>query len=283
MKKSAFLLAGVAALALSATAASAQTVRTVQQGQQTKVVGFGIPVGGSIGNVNGWVVNPLIGTVNVPYDGGFLGLGGPISNAQNLATANNADATNPAWHGIAVSVGNVGGNGDASDSATFTLTGNVTEDCAFYTGTSNALSFDFGQIGVYVSDNTGPAAAFTMVAPAVMNFDTNLAGCNTPNKITIQKNDLGGLVNNLGGGYDDAVFQANLPYEVRAQYTAAPGVGTGTGQLQTLNVATNADQNSASHGAWKSNMDLQVTIPQADMALLAGNYSGNFTVTIAAN
>lgn len=283
MKKSAFLLAGVAALALSATAASAQTVRVAQQGQQTKVISTTIPFAAPIGNVDVAIVNGLIGTVNVPYDGGFLGLGGPISNAQNLATANNAGATNPAWHGVAISVGNVGGNGDSSDGATFTLTGNVTEDCAFYTGTSNALAFDFGQIGVYVSDNTGPAAAFTMVAPAVMNFDTNLAGCNTPNKITIQKNDLRGLVNNLGGGYDDGVFQANLPYAVRAQYTAAAGVGTGTGSLQTLNVATNADQNSVSHGAWKSNMDLQVTIPQADMALLAGNYSGNFTVTIAAN
>ena len=272
MKKSAFLLAGVAALALSATAASAQTVRTVQQGQQTGVIA------GSIGGVN---VAIATGTVDIPF-GGIFGIGA-ISNPSNANTANNAGATNPAWHGIAVSVGNVGGNGDNADGATFTLTGNVTEDCAFYTGTSNALAFDFGQIGVYVSDNTGPAAAFTMVAPAVMNFDTNLAGCNTPNKITIQKNDLRGLVNNLGGGYDDAVFQANLPYAVRAQYTAAAGVGTGTGALQTLNVATNADQNSVSHGAWKSNMDLQVTIPQADMALLAGNYSGNFTVTIAAN
>lgn len=282
MKKSAFLLAGVAALALSATAASAQTIRVVQQGQQTAVVSGTIPFAAPIGNVNVSAVNPLVGTVNVPF-GGIPFLAAPISNAQNSATANNAGATNPAWHGIAVSVGNVGGNGDNADGATFTLTGNVTEDCAFYTGTSNALAFDFGQIGVYVSDNTGPAAAFTMVAPAVMNFDTNLAGCNTPNKITIQKNDLRGLVNNLGGGYDDAVFQANLPYAVRAQYTAAAGVGTGTGALQTLNVATNADQNSVSHGAWKSNMDLQVTIPQADMALLAGNYSGNFTVTIAAN
>jgi|GEM_PF-284999 len=279
MKKSAFLLAGVAALALSATAASAQNVRFVQQGQQTGVIAGSVNAGGSIGNVN--ISIPTGITVDIPY-GGFFGLGA-ISNASNANTANNVNATNSAWHGSALSVGNVGGAGDGSDSATFTLTGNVTEDCAFYTGTSNALAFDFGQIGVYVSDNTGPAAAFTMVAPAVMNFDTNLAGCNTPNKITIQKNDLRGLVNNMGGGYDDAVFQANLPYAVRAQYTAAAGVGTGTGALQTLNVATNADQNSVSHGAWKSNMDLQVTIPQADMALLAGNYSGNFTVTIAAN
>jgi len=279
MKKSAFLVAGVAALALSATAASAQTVRVVQQGQQSPVIGTSVNFGSPIGNVN--IAIPTGITRDIPYAGGIVSA--PITNAQNIATANNAGATNPAWHGIAVSVGNVGGNGDNSDGATFTLTGNVTEDCAFYTGTSNALAFDFGQIGVYVSDNTGPAAAFTMVAPAVMNFDTNLAGCNTPNKITIQKNDLRGLVNNMGGGYDDAVFQANLPYAVRAQYTAAAGVGTGTGALQTLNVATNADQNSVSHGAWKSNMDLQVTIPQADMALLAGNYSGNFTVTIAAN
>nr|WP_312449165.1 hypothetical protein [Brevundimonas naejangsanensis] len=265
MKKSAFLLAGVAVLALSATTASAQAIGGFSKGQYTNNATF-------LG-----VVVPA-NTVNVPS--GSLP---SIQTAANIARANNGDAAESAWHAVGISFGNVGGDGDGSDGATFTLTGNVTEDCAFYTGTSNALAFDFGQIGVYVSDNTGPAAAFTMVAPAVMNFDTNLAGCNTPNKITIQKNDLRGLVNNMGGGYDDAVFQANLPYAVRAQYTAAAGVGTGTGALQTLNVATNADQGSAVHGAWKSNMDLQVTIPQADLALLAGDYSGNFTVTIAAN
>ena len=277
MKKSAFLLAGVAVLALSATAASAQTVRTAQKGQQTRVLGFNISAPAPVGPVSGYVGTGI--TNDVPYPG-FWGIGA-ISNGSNLATANDGSAINPAWHGVALSVGNVGGNGDASDMATFTLSGEVTKDCALYTGTSQSLAFDFGQIGVYVSDNTGPAAAFTMVAPAALNFDTNLAGCNTPNSIKIQKTDLRGLVNNNGGGYDSNVFQANLPYSVTAKYTAASGTGIGTGSLQTLTVGTNADQNTAQHGAWKSNLDLEVVIPQAQRALLAGEYEGEFSVTIA--
>lgn len=270
MKKSAFLLAGVAALALSATAVSAQTVRIAQKGQQTIVLGFNIPAPAPVGPVDSFLTTGF--TLDVP---------GVIGNGPNLAKANDGSAINPAWHGVALSVGNVGGNGDASDKATFTLSGEVTKDCALYTGTSQSLAFDFGQIGVYVSDNTGPAAAFTMVAPAALNFDTNLAGCNTPNSIKIQKTDLRGLVNNNGGGYDSNVFQANLPYSVTAKYTAASGTGIGTGSLQTLTVGTNADQNTAQHGAWKSNLDLEVVIPQAQRALLAGEYEGEFSVTIA--
>ncbi|QBX36713.1 hypothetical protein E4M02_05350 [Brevundimonas sp. S30B] len=277
--KIASLLAGVAVVALSATAVSAQSLRTVQQGQQARVnnitLGFG-----ALGNVSITAPTLINPTVNIPY-GGVLGFGA-ISNASNLATANNPDANNAAWHGVALSVGNVG-TADDSLEATFSLSGTVTPDCAFYTGTSNSLNFDFGQIGVYASDNTGAAAAFTMVAPAAMTFDTNLAGCNTANTITIQKDDVRGLVNSTGSNYDTSVFQANLPYEIAAQYTAANGTGMGIGQTQTLNVGLNADAGSASHGAWKSDMSLRVVIPQAPNALLAGSYDGSFTVTIAAN
>lgn len=267
MKKTAFLMAGVAVLALSATAASAQSINTFSRGQYTNTsTVLGVVVPGT--------------TVNVPSTGGLVGA---IQNGLNTVRANNSNATDSAWHATGISVGNVGGAGERFDNATFSLQGTVSTDCAFYTGTSNVLSFDFGQIGIYVSDNTGPAAAFTMVAPAAMNFDTNLAGCNTANTVSISKNDIRGMVNTTGGGYDTDVFQANLPYIVTASYTA-PSTNTVTdGSLQQLTVgaAANAAQ-SAQHGAWKSNMDIEVTIPQADLALLAGSYSGNFTVTVAA-
>jgi hypothetical protein len=253
MKKIATLLAGVAVLAMTASAASAQSIAINSKGQ-TQFLGF-----------------------TVSNNGGALGLANGIN-------ANNGNSPISSWQGTTISVGNVG-TVSSSDGATFSLTGNVTEDCAFYTGNSGSLSFDFGQIGVYVSDNTGPAAAFTMVAPATMNFDTNLAGCNTPNAITIAKTNAAGMVNSTGGGYDSAVFTNTLPYEVEASYTAANGTGTGVGGLKTLTVAANdADGSSTvSHGAWKSNMDILVTVPQATQALLAGNYAGTFTVTIAAN
>lgn len=280
MKKIAILMAGVAAVTLSASAAAAQSVHFVQRGEQTNVVDVSLPTGTSLGTVNTYWQGL---TRDIPYAGGWFGIGA-ISNASNLATANNRNAENAAWHGTAFSVGNVG-DALGSDSATFSLAGNVTEDCAFYTGTNNNLAFDFGQIGVYVSDNTGPAAAFTMVAPAVMTFDTNLAGCNTPNEITITKDSISGMVNNNGGGYDSTVFQNTLPYEISAQYSAVNGTGVGTGGQRTLKVLKDdADgENKAQHGAWKSDMSIVVTVPQADKALLAGNYAGKFTVTIAAN
>ena len=177
---------------------------------------------------------------------------------------------------------NNNGTAESSDGATFTLTGTVSTDCAYYSGNNNTETLDFGQIGIYASDNTGPAAAFTMVAPATLSIDTNLAGCNTANTVRIQKNDVRGMVNNDGGGYDSDVFQANLPYSVTASYTAgSPGVAA-SGSAQSLVVAENADQNSRQHGAWKSAMSLDVLVPTPTKALLAGTYSGDFSVTISA-
>ncbi|MFN4041861.1 MAG: hypothetical protein ACK4I0_09380 [Brevundimonas sp.] len=254
--KIASLLAGVAALALSATAVSAQSINTFTSGQSSAT--------GSL-NFNGSIFT-----------------GGAAAAILNGLNANNSSSLVSSWQATGVSVGNIGGNGDVSDGATFSMTGNVSTDCAFYTGSSSNLSFNFGQIGVYVSDNTGPAAAFTMVAPAALNFDTNLAGCNTSNTVSISKNDIRGLVNNSGAGYDSNVFQANLPYIVAATYTAGAinAVVGGVQQTLTVDAASNAAQRS--HGAWKSNMDIEVTIPQATQALLAGTYSGNFSVTVAA-
>lgn len=260
--KIASLLAGVAVIAMSATAVSAQTVGGFSTGQRT--TGTAIPFTNGVASITRDVPSLLGGT-----------------SAANITRANNPNSSESAWHAVGVSVGNVG-TAAGSDTATFSMTGNVSTDCAFYTGSSNSLSFDFGQIGVYVSDNTGPAAAFTMVAPAAMNFDTNLAGCNTANTVSISKNDIRGLVNNSGGGYDSNVFQANLPYIVAATYTAAAVNTVAGGSQQTLTVAANANANQRTHGAWKSNMDIEVTIPQASQALLAGQYNGNFTVTIGA-
>ena len=263
MKKTAFLMAGVAVLALSATAASAQTVGGFSTGQRT--TGFGIPL--------------TNGVVSVTRDVPSL-FGG--SSAANIARANNANSNESAWHAVGVSVGNVG-EAVRFDNATFSLQGRVSTDCAFYTGTSNSLSFDFGQIGIYVSDNTGPAAAFTMVAPAAMNFDTNLAGCNTSNTVTVSKNDIRGLVNNSGAGYDSNVFQANLPYSVTGSYTAgAVGSAAPASQGNYISLATTANSTSASHGAWKSAMSLDVAIPVPSKSLLAGAYEGQLTVAIQA-
>lgn len=179
------------------------------------------------------------------------------------------------------SLGNVG-NASNSDSAEFTLQGKVTKDCVYYTGNASSV-INFGTIGIYASENAGPNAAFDMVAPASVTIDTNLAGCNTSNTVKIQKNDVRGLVNNSGAGYDNAVFQANLPYTVDATYKAGAVGATGNASTSTqISVATTADQGSKTHGAWKSAMSLKVNIPQASKSLLAGDYEGKLTVSITA-
>ncbi|MFN3536664.1 MAG: hypothetical protein ACK4Y4_04380 [Brevundimonas sp.] len=250
------LLAGVAAVALTAGAVSAQDIH---QGQSS-----------------------LTGSTTMyGNNGGFLG---PVLNIPanaNLANAQNGGSSVSSWHAVGNAVDNIG-TAETSDGATFTLTGSVSTDCAYYSGNNNTETLDFGQIGIYASDNTGPAAAFTMVAPAVLSIDTNLAGCNTANTVRIQKTDVRGMVNNSGSGYDTDVFQANLPYSIAASYTASGTGAPAAGSAQTLTVAENADQASRQHGAWKSAMSLDIVVPTPARALLAGTYAGTFGVTISA-
>ena len=270
------LLAGVAAVALTASAASAQDIH---RGQST-------------GPITGITVNWTGNTPNVPYPGGLGNIGAALQNAAinasnglgavNAANAQNGNSFYSSWHAIGNAVDN-NGTAAGSDTAQFTLTGTVSTDCAYYSGDNATETLNFGQIGIYASDNTGPAAAFTMVDEAEVTIDTNLAGCNTANTVRIQKTDLNGLVNAGASAFDSNVFQANLPYEVTARYTAGLSTGAGSiGTPQELTVATNSDQASRQHGAWKSAMALDVTIPTPAKALVAGSYSGTFSVTISA-
>ncbi|WP_312146209.1 hypothetical protein [Brevundimonas sp.] len=184
---------------------------------------------------------------------------------------------------FAIQGGSAGNNGQESntDGATFTLKGNVTKDCAYYTGNANT-TIDFGTIGIYASNNAGPAAAFDMTAPASVSIDTNLAGCNTSNTVSVSKNDIRGLVNNSGVGYDSNVFQAHLPYSVTGSYTAGAVGSTSATAGNWINLAEGANATSATHGAWKSAMSLDVNIPVPSKSLLAGNYEGKLTVSITA-
>jgi len=251
--KIATLLAGVAAVALTASAASADTINRGQFG----------------GN------GPL--AVNV-QGGNFF---------ENIAAA--ANRVNAQWGGSPISAwhafgGSQGDNGTAAnnDGATFTLKGVVSTDCAYYSGSSNSQTIDFGTIGIYASDNTGPAAAFDMTAPANVTIDSNLAGCNTSNTVTLSKSDIRGLVNNSSAGYDTNVFQAELPFSVTANYTAGAVGVAGAASPTSLVLGANSNSVSAQHGAWKSAMALNVNIPVPSKSLLAGNYQGDLTVNIAA-
>ena len=254
------LLAGVAALSVMATSASAQNM--MNRGQYVN--------GGS---------GQIVGTYNQT---GFLkaAQGHTLTSADdvNFAKINNQSV----WLAIGSAEGN-NGTAAGNDGATFTLKGNVTKDCSFYSGSSTNQTLDFGTLGIYASDNTGPAAAFDMVAPANVTVYTNLAGCNTANSVTITKNSADGLINSGNtGGYDSNVFQANLPFSVEAKYTAAAHNSVANGSQQTLSVSSTALSNVANHGAWKSPFSLAVNIPVASKALLAGNYEGTVAVQIQA-
>ncbi|QTC86732.1 hypothetical protein [Brevundimonas pondensis] len=251
--KIATLLAGVAAVALTASAASADTINRGQFG----------------GN------GPL--AVNV-QGGTFLG---DIAAGLNRINAQSAGSPISAWHAFG---GSQGDNGTAAnnDGATFTLKGVVSTDCAYYSGSSNSQTIDFGTIGIFASDNTGPAAAFDMTAPANVTIDSNLAGCNTSNTVTLSKSDIRGLVNNSSAGYDTNVFQANLPFSVTANYTAGAVGVAGAASPTSLVLTAASNSVSAQHGAWKSAMALNVNIPVPSKSLLAGSYQGDLTVNIAA-
>jgi len=257
------LLAGVAAVALTAGAASAQDINYGQ-------------IHRAFTNVNGVYPAADYGVA------GYVASSSGWSRPANRANAQNAAALYSSWHAFGNAVDN-NGTAAGSDGASFTLTGTVSTDCAYYSGDNATETLSFGQIGIYASDNTGPAAAFTMVDDAEVTIDTNLAGCNTANTVRIQKTDLNGLVNAGASAYDSNVFQANLPYSVTARYVASPATGgPAAGTNQTLTVATTSDQASAQHGAWKSAMALDVNIPVPAKALVAGAYAGTFSVTISA-
>lgn len=258
--KIASILAGVAVAALTASAASAGEIN---QGQFT-LQGLGFPLGGANGTHNA----PL----TIPGTNIGLDLGANKANALNGASPVSS------WHANGQSGAN-NGNAAVSDGATFTLNGNVSTDCAYYSGTGNH-TLNFGTIGIYASNDTGPAAAFTMTDSAELKIQTNLAGCNTKNTVKISKVN---MVNAVTTGFDALVFQNDLPFSVDAKYKAGP-INTTVATNQILPLAANATAPATrQHGAWKSPMTLDIKIAQQPKALLAGDYTGSVSVEIKAD
>lgn len=266
MKKIVSLMAGVAAVALSAAPALAGP--DIYQGS----VNFGA------GNTSA--------TLNTT---GMNGLE-QLANIANLVIVGGADLANP---GVNSSVAlftidsdgfanNQGTANSQNQGATFSLIGNVTPDCAYYVGNASK-TIDFGQIGINANDNN-PGAAFDMVgnAPSV-DIDTNLAGCNTRNRVTINKAN---LKNNgaAGLGFDSDQFTDELQFTATANYAAGA-----VGSSSAVNSATNhivigaaATTGSAQHGAWKSAMNLRLQVQNPGKSLVAGTYNGAVQLDISA-
>jgi len=260
--KIASILAGVAVAALTVTGASAQSIHKGQ----------------SVLTGSGYV------TGNTPYTGTLADIGIAISNglgAANAINAANGNSVVSSWHAVGNAVGDTE-TASLSDGATFSLKGAVSRDCAYYSGNNNTESFDFGTLGIYTGDNTGPNAAFTMVAPATLSIQTNLAGCNTNNTVTLSR-AAADMTSDSTSGFDNDVFTNKLPYSVTASYQGATQVsGGGAAVARTLLMAAGDLNEAQVNGAWKSPMNLTVLVPTPSKALLAGNYTSSFSVLIAA-
>lgn len=167
-------------------------------------------------------------------------------------------------------------NADAG--ATFAMSGTVSTDCAFYTGGTNT-DIAFGTIGINAQGNN-PGAAFEMIGGnRTVSIDTNLAGCNTRNTVTISKTDLRNTTNT--GGFDALQFTNTIPVSLNATFTAA-GLGEqANGSLRTVSLTGSGIQSGGgTYGAWKSNMDIDLTLTNPGLGLLAGSYTGSVSVLI---
>ena len=203
-------------------------------------------------------------------------LGGTAASAQTVVS--NATYVNPA------NPGNVG-TASASETADFTITGNVSQACVLGAG-GDLNNINFGTIGIYADATSTVENVFTAVGPANAHTRTNLAGCNTSNTMTVTKtNGVDGLVNAdaATAGYDGNVFQANIPYSVGVFYTGgAVGTLTPQGSISPFSVSPTDAPNSKSYAAFKSNATFRVDLTDPTKALVAGTYSDTVTVTLAA-
>lgn len=173
------------------------------------------------------------------------------------------------------------GTANTTDTNTFSLTGNVTPDCSFYVGNASK-SINLGQIGVQTNPNVGLNAAFDMAAPASVDIDTSVAGCNTKNTVTISKSNAAGLVSDNTSNFDTNQFTNVLPYDLKASWTGVALGANAAGSTQNLQLlANNANaQASVAQGAWKSAVAIDIDVPVPSKSLVAGNYNGSVTIEL---
>lgn len=248
--KLASVLAGATAVALALTATAASASGPVYQGSVTTHGFFGGTTNNSVAVLAADLLNPGIGDSTALMTIKSLGFAGNTSSAST------------------------------NNGATFSLSGNVTPDCAYYIG-DTVTSVNFGTIGINTSDNN-PDAAFEMVGgDRTLAISSNLAGCNTRNTVTFSKTDLS---NSSGAGFDAAQFTNVIPVELTASFKAGVVGATGNAGQQNVSLTATGSQAAAgTWGAWKSPLDMVVKMKNPNKGLLAGSYTGTVGVTIVAN
>lgn len=254
--KFASVLAAAAAATLALTATAASAGPAVYQGATTA---------------------PIVGTVKTGDS--FLGFDYGTPAVQLVDAANPGINSNIALFTMdSAGFSNNLGTVNTTSDATFSLTGSVTPDCAYYTGGAST-NVNFGQIGINAQDNN-PTAAFEMVdSERTLDISSNLAGCNTKNTVYFSKTD---LTTNASAGFDAAQFTNVIPVELSASFTAGAVGATGNAVPQTVNltqVGTQIVPNT--YGAWKSPLNIQVKMKNPGKGLLAGTYNGTVGLTIS--
>lgn len=265
------LLAGVAALALISTAAQAGDVYHASMSVPVGQTGPVVNIGGT--NYVATFTPPLqfnettFGTLGEQYLQG--------SSSQVMNTNANVSMIEI----IGFSADN-NGTAETTITETFTLSGTVTPDCSFFVGNVDQ-SIDFGVIGIEARDNVGPASAFDMTAPATASIQTNVAGCNTRNRVTVEKGRATGMRSDSNAGFDQTQFTNDLDYTVDATWSGSnPNGGAQAPTSETLSVGLNDRRNSTRQGAWKSVFNLDINVPVPTLSLLAGDYEDTLTVTL---
>lgn len=204
-----------------------------------------------------------------------VALGSTAAHATDAANAIYVNGANP---------GNVG-TANATEEADFTIQGTVDQACVLGAG-GDLNDVNFGTIGIYADATSTVENVFTSVGPANGHTRTNLAGCNTSNTMTVTKgNGVDGLVNAgaLTAGYNQNVFQANIPYSIAVSYTAgAVGTLDPQGSISQFSVSATEATDSKSNAAWKSGAAFRIDLTDPTNALVAGTYSDTVTVTLAA-
>lgn len=175
----------------------------------------------------------------------------------------------------------------ATLSAQFTLHGNVTKTCAIsgvddHGGGLNG-DVDLGTIGISAGDDQAVNTLFTMTGPTNVTLHADAAGCNYRNNLKVAKDSALGLVNATPGSYDSNQFQANIPYAATAAFTGvADGAGAIAGTPQNVTVNSASLSANSNFGAWRSPLDISVTLPAVtSKGLVGGTYAGTLTVTLA--
>ncbi|WP_296169425.1 hypothetical protein [uncultured Brevundimonas sp.] len=269
------LLAGVAALALMSTAAQAGDVyhasmAVYQPGGNGPIV----PYNGG----NWFVFGNGTFNENQPFSGQ------PAGFAEAYLQGASAQVMNTNANVSMIEI--IGFSADNTEEATtsisnaFTLSGTVTADCSFFVGNVDQ-DIDFGIIGIETRDNVGPANAFDMTADATASIETNVAGCNTRNRVTVEKGRATGMRADTNVGFDQTQFTNDLDYSVTATWQGSnPNGGAQAPISEELTVAEGERRNSTRQGAWKSVFLLNIVVPAPELSLVAGNYEDTLTVSL---